>query len=179
MIPRHSRHITEHKLRDDVRDPYRRILYRSGCLAFTLNQPCHTINRATSAPTILIPALKSDGRPVISSYPSARTTPELTRKCTVRPSSDDTSEHGACLAPGCLEPLVRARPLAFQESDGLGGGGAGHRGAVGRHRQLERPRPVTCKAASRGMSRRPSRFSHEGRYRSHGGRHMPAAATIT
>ena len=90
-----------------------------------------------------------------------------------------TPEHGACLAPGCLEPLVRARPLAFQESDGLGGGGAGHRGAVGRHRQLERPRPVTCKAASRGMSRRPSRFSHEGRYRSHGGRHMPAAATIT
>ena len=98
----------------------------------------------------------------------------------MRPSLDTASEQGA--GPGCLAPFVRVRLAAFSGSDGFRG--AGHRGAVGRHRQMERPQLVTCDTAtrqvSRQVSRRPSRFGRDGRYiNNHGGRHIPGTVTVT
>ena len=98
----------------------------------------------------------------------------------MRPSLDTASEQGA--GPGCLAPFVRVRLAAFSGSDGFRSGGAGHRGAVGRHRQMKRPQLVTCDTASRDtsgltttvpfrsrrplykQSRRPSHTRHSDRY---------------
>ena len=81
-------------------------------------------------------------------------------QCNVPSSSDAASEQGAGLVTG---PSCSCLTSAVQESDDPGGGDdADHRGAVGRHGQLEGPRLETCSTeTSHSRPRRPSRCSQD------------------
>ena len=101
-------------------------------------------------------------------------------KCNhVPPSSDAASEQGAGLVPG---PSCSCLTSSAQESDDLFGGGADHRGTVGRHGQLEGPRLEICNTGtSHSKPRRPARCSHDGRHiqcKCHAGREILTSANV-